>query len=69
MANIFSIAKELLDTKTGAEMNQEETELVVDAIYLLSLSMWAELPIGQGLVIASQYIEARKKGEQCRKPK
>ena len=59
--NIFREAKQLLDTKPGSEMTDEERQLINAAIIpLMQLRQYSDIPIGQGLEELADIIDGKK---------
>ena len=64
MSNIFSAARQLLATKPGHQMTEDELQFVATTIVLLAVSPYANMPIDQGLAHAAQDLEYAHESKQ-----
>lgn len=61
MANIFREARELLHTKNGSDMTEEEQELVCAAmIPLFLLPEYEDIHVGEGLDKLAKIVDGNK---------
>ena len=62
MSNLFRQAKELLDTKRGSELTEQELDLVSQAIApLLILPAFSDITISEGLEELAKILEEARK--------